>query len=160
MSTPVFQRTIVLRGEYCIYEDVTNNSTIKPGMLLQRRDRGNGLPVVIPHGLAGGRGACLIATENPLNAGGTVDTTYAAEDVVRYHHAKPGDIVNVLLAAGQNAKIGSELISAGNGKFTVSADVDTNITLQSAFGTADTALNLTASGAVDTLIPMRVGGTA
>lgn len=159
MSNPTaasFQRTIVLRGERNIFEDVAGVAGIYPGMLLDRKPDGTGAPYVRPHQVVGGRGACRIATEQVLNQGGTVDTVYALGDIVRYHEAKPGDIVKVLLLAGQVAVIGSKLISHGDGKFTVSADVDTNITLQTAYGEADVALDLSASGAVDTLIPMRV----
>ena len=154
--TPVFQRTILLRGEACIYEEVCGSSAIKPGMLVNRMlgQPGNTV-VVVPHAVAGGRGANMFATEQVLNGGGTVDTAYAAGDIVRLHIAKSGDIVNVLVASGASLQIGTPLISNAAGKFVASATMDSVVTTQKVFGEAliDVA---TGTLAADTLVPMLV----
>ena len=155
-TTPVFNRTIVLRGEYNIFEDTCGSSAIKPGMLINRiTGQPGNIPVVIPHAVSGGRGANQIATEQPLNSGGTVDTAYAAGDVVRSHVAKSGDIVNVLVKSGQSLKVGTPLISNGDGTFIASAAADSIINTQKVFGEAwiDTP---TGTLAADTLVAMLV----
>lgn len=44
-----------------------------------------------------------------------LDTAYAADDLVRVYHAKPGDKINALLEVGANVAIGALLESNGAG---------------------------------------------
>lgn len=160
MATPnrnpsVGNRTIVLRGTYNIFEDVCGATAIKPGYLIQRRTV-SGIPVVQPHSRQGGRDTVRVATEQPLNGGSTVDTAYAAGDIVREHIARSGDIVLMVLKAGNSVVAGTVLVSNGDGRLIPSTALSSMVSTEHAIGEAYEALNLTASGAVDTLVPVVV----
>lgn len=160
MATPtrnpkVGNRTIVVRGEYNIFEDVCGATAIKPGYLIQRRTVG-GSVVVQPHSRSGGRDVVRVATEQPLNAGGTVDTAYAAGDIVREHVAAPGQIVLMVLKSGVKADAGTVLVSNGDGRLTISTALSSQVATEDPVGEAFEALDLTASSAVDTLIPVLI----
>lgn len=60
-----------------------------------------------------------IAKEAVLNQGKTVDDAYADGDNLFLHHAKPGDVLLVLVASGQTVLKGRGLSAASTGKFTV-----------------------------------------
>lgn len=62
------------------------------------------------------KGPIKIAKENAL-FGGTVDTAYASGDRVQIHIAKPGDILQVLVASGQSLDKGNGLTAGADGKW-------------------------------------------
>ena len=153
LTTASFNRTILLRAEPNIFEDVCGSSAIKPGYLLRRLiGQPSNSPVVIPHDKASGRGAVRVATEQVLNQGSTVDTAYAAGDIVRCHVGHGGQLVKMVLKANHKVVPGTPLISNGDGTLIPSADTDTIISTEQVIGESIDSLDLTVSSAVDTLV--------
>jgi hypothetical protein len=109
------------------------SATITPGMLIERLSTGK----VAAHATAGGYGIAAFAIENEVYAGQgeapTIDTNYAADDLVQYGVFQPGQEVYALLAANAAAiVVGDKLVSQGAGyvKKVVTTDVVLAIALQ------------------------------
>ena len=90
------------------------------------------------HATAGGVAVPMFALENEL-AGKAISDAYAAGDLVPVWVVQRGEQVYALLADGENASIGSLLMSAGNGTLKVRTGTNTIV------AQALEALNLTAS---------------
>lgn len=91
--------------------DVYGDGVITPGMLVELNSDGN----VIPHATQGGNASPHFAVENAILGDG-IDVDYEDEgETVLIGKANTGDVVNALLAAGQDISIGELLQSAGNG---------------------------------------------
>jgi hypothetical protein len=87
------------------------SEAIKPGMLVARQADG----LLIKHASAGGRiKSVAVAVEDELQGNG-VEVTYADGALVQYEIFKPGDKVNVLLAADEVIVAEDELVSSGDG---------------------------------------------
>lgn len=149
------RNTIVLKGlDTSRYEEGRASVAIMPGYLIQTHTDGT----LKPHATAGGTfPGAKVAIEDGL-IGMTVTgynpiprttTGYAIGDLVRYHIIKPGDQVQLVLKAGENAAIGSKLSSNGDGTMQVVAGTE-GVEFE-----ALEALDLSAGGSVDTLIPAR-----
>lgn len=110
-STPT-PNTILLKGALSRrYEEGRAGGTIKPGHLIALNSSGN----LIVHPTAGG--VCTpvsVAIEDGIQ-GKTIDDAYAATDLVRYVIPQNGDVLYMLLKAGENAPAGGITISAGDG---------------------------------------------
>lgn len=128
-----------------VYEEGRAGATITPGMLVAI----NSVGAVIPHGTAGGPAEKAFALEDALQ-GKTIADNYASGDLVFYAINSPGDVVFVLLAAGQNALEGNALSSNGAGAVKVASGGDTRLLI------ALEALDLTDTGAVAGHIRARV----
>lgn len=104
--------TVVLKGDQHRYhgEAPAYDGNIKPGYLLQLQSDGD----VRSHQTRGGKSARWFAKENYLE-GKTVSDAYATDDVVLYHKARPGDVVQAVLKAGENVSKGDYAISYGDG---------------------------------------------
>lgn len=78
------------------------------------------------HASATGASAKLFALEATWSVAGNnltgpaLDEEYPSGDTVAFFQAKQGDLVNALLAAGQNADEGNQLASNGDGTLRVS----------------------------------------
>jgi hypothetical protein len=142
MST---RNVIVLKGDLAhrTEEYVCGATNILPGMLVARDSAG----LLIPHGTAGGTFVSgEVAVEYRL-LGKTVDDAYVAGDLVQTFIAQPGDVVQLILNAEENAAINSKLSSNGDGTVQVVATTE-GVTFE-----ALEALDLT--GLSDTRIPAR-----
>lgn len=150
---------ILLRGEY-VAEEALANSDILPGNLIQLRSDGK----VERHSTAGGKAERYFAIENALTgpnvfengSGQTVATKYVSGDLVFGALVVPGGSVLAVLKAGYNYTIGTKLVSDGAGKLQPasalgSANVPNDIAI-----VWDTAKDLSGSGAVDSLVPVRL----
>jgi hypothetical protein len=119
------RKTIMVKERLPWREEGKANAAITPGHLIEEMSTGN----FRVHATAGGNAARLFALENELEGEG-IDDDYAANERVHYTCALPGDIVNAILADGENAAIGSFLESAGDG--TLQVHVADSVALSSA----------------------------
>lgn len=112
VQTAVTPHTIVLKGDlHKRHEEAPADAALKPGHLIKKNSDGE----VLKHATAGGRAAPFFAKEQAL-MGDTIDTAYAAADVVPYHIAQRGDVVLARLPASATAVvIGDQLCSNGDG---------------------------------------------
>jgi hypothetical protein len=118
-------------------------AAINPGYLITF----NGDQELIPHATAG-VDCEMVALEDALQ-GKTVDDAYADDDLVFYHIAHPGDVLQLVLQAGENADEDDYLTSNGDGTVQVTAGAE------STRWRAMEALDLSGGGAVDTFIRAR-----
>ena len=99
--------TIAVRVHTLVREEAIAGGTITPGMLCER----NSVDKFIVHATAGGPAQTLFAVEDDLQ-GDTIDTNYATtgdNTRVQANIFRAGDLVNALLANGENAAIGDFL---------------------------------------------------
>jgi len=136
---------------YGHHEEANAAEALNPGHLVEIDSSGE----VQKHATEGGLAERLFAKEDALQ-GKTVDDAYAADDVVSIHAALPGDNVWAYLQAGQNVAIGDKLISGGDGTLIEDGQEGSATTVRQAVAVALEALDLSASGAVDTRLAVRV----
>lgn len=141
---------IMLAGNY-VYEENIGTGTIKPGMLLEKTST----PTVKAHLTEGGFSENAYAIED-ANQGNTVSTSYTSGSLVCYVIANTGSRVQGILKAGENVAIGAQLTSAGDGTLIAVGSVTLGTTVSKVVGSAEEALNLSGSSAVDTLIAIRI----
>lgn len=109
--------TILLKGDLGRrYEEgrVRATKTIYPGMLIEFHTDGT----LQAHSGDGLSGDLLVAIEDALQ-GRTIDTAYAAGELVRYIILAPGEEAQMILKDGQTSVIGGPLSSNGDGKLRV-----------------------------------------
>jgi hypothetical protein len=140
--------TIQLTGGFKHVEGEAT-TTIAPGMLLEVDSSGR--DQLAAHNTANGFAERLFAVEDALR-GRTVDDGYVSGDLVSAHLVDPGSEVQAFLDAGENASIGDFLVAAGSGTLQV---VGTSAN-EHPIAVALEALNLSGSGAVPTLMDVRV----
>jgi len=163
---------IMLAGEYRQMEGKCGASLIYPGMLIVGDGAGN----KVPHATEGGFAERAFALEdalqgnttatpyNPVNYANGVSSVGAPADPVQYALAAPGSEVNALLAPGYVYALDTRLISDGAGHLMPAASISSAdilyqviaICLRPIGSTSNTAIDLSASGAVATLNPVRV----
>lgn len=140
------RKTIALKGAG-VRSEALANAGITPGMLVELLSTGK----IQKHGTAGGSGVeKAFALEDELQ-GKEITDAYTTNTLVQYAIFSPGDVVNALLADGENAAIGSKLESNGDGKLRV-VDADTSagtIKVQSIVGVALEAVDMTGSAGED-----------
>jgi hypothetical protein len=141
------------KGNWVHEESPAGEAGIYPGMLIELNTAG----AVIKHATEGGHGEAAVAMEDALQ-GGIVDTVYTNGEIVSYGLPCKGGEFNVLLKAGETAVIGSKLISGGDGTWKVDTNVSSGVTIsgQGRLAVATEALDLSASGAVNTLVSARI----
>jgi len=141
------------KGSYRIEEYKAASAGIYPGMLVKLDANGE---VAIHDDEGGALGdEVMIAAEDALQ-GHDVDEVYADDSRVTVFIPNKGSTVNVLIEDGQDIDIADKLISAGNGKFKVSTDLESGETLSCVPGIATEVRDLTGSDSDDTLSEMRV----
>lgn len=136
---------------YGHHEEANAEAALSPGHLVERTSTGT----VQKHSTEGGLAERRWAKEDALQ-GKTVDDAYAAADVVSIHDALPGDKVWAYIQAGQDIAIGDKLISGGDGTLIEDGTEASGTTVRQVLAVADEAIDLTASGAVDTRIIVTV----
>jgi len=109
-----YYNTIKLKKYLDVIEEYEANAAITPGMLIELMSTGK----VRKHATSGGDVLpVMFALEDELQGKGITDD-YAAGDKVQCWVAQRGEIVQALLADGQNVAIGAALMSDGLGCLT------------------------------------------
>lgn len=142
---------IHVAGEYRSVEYEAYASGIYPGMLVAVNSSGE----IAVHATEGGRHEKLFVEEQALR-GKTVDDVTTSGDKVVCILGLPGTEIYALLEDGQNVSIGTELISAGNGKLKAASDLESGETLAQVVAISLEAEDLTGSSTSDTLIKVRL----
>jgi hypothetical protein len=138
------EQKIMLAGQFRQIE-LTADGAISPGMLLEASATG-----CTPHATSVGFAERMFAMEDALQ-GDTVDDDYAADDPVQIALPVPGALVMAMLKAGTNYTKGTQLFSYGDGTLRA-----TTGTPKQLIAIVVDAIDLSASGAVDTLTKVRV----
>lgn len=144
--------TIQLIGEFR-HEEALASGTVKPGMLVERTSATQ--DTVKAHATEGGVAERAFAVEDALR-GKTVNDAYSDGNLVMYHLVEPGAVVQALIKAGEDVTKDDQLVSAGDGTLIKSADVSSGTTVAQVVAIADESIDLSESGAVDTLSAVRV----
>ena len=141
------------KGDARHEEDLAGIAGIYPGMLLKRNSSGE----VILHTTEGGAlgDETLIAEEDALQ-GRNADTVYDVDTVCSYLVPAKGSVLNLLIEDGQDIAIGDKIMSAGNGKFKETTDLESGETLAHVIGVAEEANDLTGSNTSDTRSAVRI----
>lgn len=92
------------------HEEGVAGGTVKPGHLVALNSDGE----IVVHPTSGGPAEALFALEDALQ-GRTIDTAYAADDVVAIVVAEKGDVVYAWLNVGESVAKGDYLVSNGDG---------------------------------------------
>jgi hypothetical protein len=132
-------------------EEARAAGTITPGMLVLRGSAGT----LVAHSAEAGYAERAFAIEDALQ-GRPISTNYTSGELVLYNLELPGNVVNALLKAGNNYLVGDQLVSAGDGTLIVLAQISSGVTVKQVIGVVETALDLSASGAVNTRTPVRI----
>lgn len=134
------------RGLFTAIEEAVASTVILPGHLCEQIA---GL-LLQPHSTAGGSAEIIVAQEDGLQ-GKTVSDSYAAAAPVNAYIPVRGSLELMILKAGFAYTTATKLISAGDG--TLKPTTGTPLTF---IGTPIAALDLSASGAVNTLASVRI----
>lgn len=133
------ERKILLKG-LPIQKEGVAGVALTPGELVTF----NGSGELIPHGSAGGHAAKRFVLEESI-LGGDIDTDYADGDNVVYIVGYSGCEVYAFLAAGENAAVGSPLVSDGAGALDVGT-VDATLVANAIVGYAAEAVDNSGGG--------------
>lgn len=139
------------RGSLHRHEEIVAAGTITPGMLCEVIPAGT----VQAHSTEGGRAERLIAKEDALQGNG-IDTNYSAGDIVSLAVAGPGDVFNMLMAAGEDGAPGAEVVSAGDGTVKCVDNVTSSGVILQVIGRIDPSEAAFTTLAVNTLKAIRI----
>lgn len=143
---------IALKGDWRREEGLASGD-VKPGMLLERTSAT--ADTVKAHATEGGYHERAFAVADVLQ-GKEITDTYSDGDLVSYNLFEPGAVIQAWLKAGQSVTKGDDLISAGDGTLIANGNESSGTTVRQLVAEADETLDLSASGAVDTLMDVRV----
>ncbi len=146
------ENRIHLGGEF-VHEEALASGVIQPGMLVELTSAT--ADTVRAHAAEGGRAERMFAVEDALQ-GNTIDDNYASGDLVMLCIALPGSSVFAILKAGENVAKGAKLVSAGDGTLIAESSVASGTTVEQVIAVAKEALDLSASGAANTRLAVRV----
>ncbi len=141
---------IMLKGDFR-RDEALAGAAISPGDLVELNSAGK----VIVHATEGGYAERAFAIEDALQ-GKDLTTNYAEGDLVQYNIVEVGAEVQAFLFAGEDVAIGEKLISNGDGTLVANGSEASGITVNQIVAVAMEALDLSASGAADTRIDVRV----
>ncbi len=127
-------------------EEALAASTITPGMLIEQIAAGT----VQAHSTEGGYAVRAFAEVDALQ-GNILTTNYAAAALVSANIELVGNEVNAMVKAGEDIAIGDLLISAGDGTLIENGSEASGTTVRQIIGVARETLDLSGSGAVNTL---------
>ena len=138
----VKRHSVIIKNYLNIFEEFVASAAITPGHLVELMSTGE----IRVHATAGGNVLPMFAMEDELQ-GNDIDDAYADGDVVKVWIPQRGDIVNAILADGQNISIGDFLESTNDGTLTKHvADSGAGANLgNQIIGQAIEAVNLAAS---------------
>lgn len=130
------RRTILLKGKLNEKHDERRaGGTITPGHLIDKASAGT----VVVHPTAGGVAEAIFAKEDALQ-GRTIDDNYSSGELVFYHEAQKGDVVQAWLAAGITGTPATKLTSNGDGTLRVVSGTERAIaTLEESLTTTGSA---------------------
>ena len=148
MST---ENQIHLIGKNFRHEEIEAAGDISPGHLIG----GDSSGTCVVHNTEGGVAARAFAEIDALQ-GNTLEDDYEDGDLVMVNIEQPGNECQAFLQAGQNAAIGDLLISAGDGTLIVNGQESSGVTVYDYIAVAREALDLSGSGAVDTLMRVHI----
>jgi hypothetical protein len=100
-------------AERPVLEGLAHTTTIKPGHLVCWSSG-----ELVVHADDDALAAPMFAVENPfaeVSSGANIDHAYAADELVRYVWAQPGDLIYAWLETANNATKGAALTSDGAG---------------------------------------------
>ena len=138
--------TIVLRGTKETQETAIASGSVYPGHLVEPTSAADTYKV---HAVAGGGGPACFAIEDELK-GNDIDDVYATTSRMQIYFAKPGDVIYVKIANGEDIAIADKLVSNGNGEFKEhTKDSSATIVEQHVFGYAMDAVDMSASSGKD-----------
>lgn len=143
-------RRIHNKGDYRL-EEAEAGGAITPGMLIKVNSEGK----VVVHTTEGGFAENAFAAEDQLQ-GNTISDAYSSGDIVTYLLPYKGSSINALLKAGQDVNKGDALISNGDGTLKAESDASSGTDVKQIVAYAEEALDLSGSGAVNTLVAARV----
>jgi len=145
-------RRIHVKGPYRQEEAKAAEAGIYPGMLCELDSDG----YLIKHDDEGGAlgDEVLIAMEDALR-GRNVSTVYASGDIVTYMIPQKGCVANVLIEAGQDIAVADKVCSSGNGCLIETTEIGSDESLAAVVGMSQEDLDLSATGAVNTLGQVR-----
>lgn len=133
-----YPNVILLKGDIGTrQEEGRAGGTIKPGYLIKKNSSG----ALVVHASAGGAGECIVALEDPIQGGRTIDDNYVSGELVKYKTVQPGDELYMMLKDGNNVAIDDNLSSQGDGTLRKESSTGT------VFFKALEALDLTSAGA-------------
>jgi hypothetical protein len=139
------------KGTLWIHDEAPAASAITPGMVCEIvSDK-----TVQAHSSEGGRAERLIALEDALQGNG-VDTDYSADDVVTLAVGMPGEVFNLLVAAGEALDPGDEVMSAGDGTLINTTSLATGVTVDQVIGRIDASEDAFTALAANTLKAVRL----
>lgn len=141
---------IHLIGDFLADEAVAH-AALSPGHLIEMNSDGE----VLKHATEGGYAERMVAVEDALQGNTTADA-YAAADKVFFNRYYPGAKCQMYLKAGENVAIGDKLISAGDGTLIANGSEASGTTVRQIVAIAAEALDLSGSGAVATLMDVRI----
>jgi len=142
-------RMIVNRGDMLHEEFKAGAASIKPGMLLKVNTSGN----AVVHDIVEGRTPIMVGQEDALQ-GINVSTAYTTLNYIPIVFPTKGSVVNMLVTSGQTVSIGTNLVSAGNGKLITAENATSGVLIPGTLFEA-TEGQATALSA-DTLVACRV----
>lgn len=134
-------------------EEMLTAEALYPGHLCEQTSATS--PTVQKHSTEGGYAERIVAVEDALQ-GNTISTVYASGALASLNIVAPGAVVQMFLQAGENVSIGDKLISAGDGTLIANGSESSGVTVRQIIAVAQEALDLSASGDVDTLMDVRV----
>jgi hypothetical protein len=126
-------------------------ATITPGNLIELTSANT----VQKHSTEGGYAEAFFAEEDALQ-GNTISDNYSAGDRVMGYLANKSDNIYAFIQAGQTIVIGDKLISGGDDTLIKNGNEGTGTTVYEIVAVALEAVDLSATGAVATRIPVRV----
>ena len=144
--------TIQLDSDSFIHEEAVCDGAVNPGNIVEQTSAGK----IKKHATEGGRGLIAVAVEDALQ-GKTVSDAYADGALASYNIQRAGTRFQGILKAGEDVAIGAGLVSDGAGRLIAIASVGSGVTVNQVLAYAEEAVDLSASGAVDTLIAVRAG---
>lgn len=139
--------TITIQGTPIVAERLSGGA-ITPGHLIEATTS----DTFVVHATADGSATALFALENAVIGNG-VDDAYASGETVCAGYFPRGAVVYAWLEDGNNASIGDELVSQGNGLLKKPSAVDATVIDTAIVARAEEAVN--ASGA-DARIKVRI----
>ena len=132
-------------------EELVAASTISPGMLLEVIAAGT----IQAHSTEGGRAERIIALEDEFQ-GKTVDDDYSADDPVQIAVAVPGEVFNLLMAAGEDGAPGAAVVSGGDGTVVCVDNVSSTGVITQVIGYIDASEAAFSTLAANTLKAIRL----
>jgi hypothetical protein len=151
-------RIILAGADGVRFEEYIAGASLYPGHLIELYNAA-GTGKVRKNSDEGGFCERLFAIENALEGltpgvaateGITITTAYSSTERVFCAACKPGTVVYAYLKAGVSYAIGDKLTSGGDGTLIKTSSLSTTTELQDVVGVLTEALDLSATGAVDT----------